>query len=211
MSEKMSLTRALLEIKLIDKKIIKKISESIFIDLYMDKLKDQGTIITHLQPQKFETQATSSYQSVQDLIERRKKIKAALSKANAEKTIKIGERVYSIATAIEFKKSICLSQKLLDEMKRQYYDAHNRITTHNEKLNKQVHEMVMQNLGKETKVGSEEYNNVADPFYKANKLIVSDPLQLKTKIEILENELETFSANVDCALSEANGKEEIEI
>lgn len=211
MSEKMSLTQALLEIKLIDKKINKKIKQSVFIDLYKKKQKENGTSIKHLNIDEFEKEAKSNYDSIIALISRREKIKAELSKANAINIIKIGEKKYSISSAIELKKSILIKKNLVDVMRLQYIDVNNKLTSHNKNLNDQLHEMLLKNLGKETKVDSSEYEAVSKPLLEANELKIIDPLKLKKKYEEIENEIEEFESKVDCMISEANAKIEIEI
>lgn len=211
MVEKMSLTKALLEIKLTDKKILKSINESKFIDIYQEMQKDRGTLLGHQPVDKFKENALSKFQSINDLFDRRQKIKAALSKKNAETMIKIGKKEYSIAEAIELKKSIDIHNKFLLTMKNQYFDVQKRIEQHNNKLDGQVYEMLAKNLGKEVKPDSEDYNIISKPFLEANKLKIIDPLDIKEKFEKLESEIEEFYNNVDCALSEINSKTEIEI
>ena len=123
----------------------------------------------------------------------------------------IGGRQYSIAEAVERKRSIAIEKDLLLHMKQQWVKAVEEVeqyqTTQQERLDK----MILQELGKDSKTNVEMVTALTDTFLKNNKADLIDPLGLETKIKTLSEEFDTFETNVDWVLSESNGRTMITI
>jgi hypothetical protein len=81
--EEISITRALAELKLLDSRITKKISECEFVFFTSKKYKST------MNSDALVSGSKASYQSVMDLIERRKNLKSAIIISNALTKVKL--------------------------------------------------------------------------------------------------------------------------
>jgi len=207
--QKMSVTRALSELKLLDSRIRKEVGGSTFIDVYQER-KNQ-TIIEGVTKEKFNTDAKAKYDSIVDLIARRKNIKAAIMESNAKTKIKVGGKTYTVAESIDRKDSIQYDRLLYTRMLENYTDVRTKEDTQNKKLDEDIQRMVSENLGGDKKVDEKTYSNVADPFFKNNSFNQIDPIGVKDKLEKMEKEIDIFINEIDFALSESNSKTDIEV
>ena len=92
-NEKMTVHKALCELKVIDARINKAISAT----TYVVPNKHNNTKIAGMTIPDYCEQAKTAYQSAVDLIARRDAIKRAIVKSNAETTVVIGGKVYTVA------------------------------------------------------------------------------------------------------------------
>lgn len=207
--EKITITRALNELKLLDSRINKKISSLQVVDSYQERNKVAMT--SRKEIGNFNENETANYQSIIDVIERRKKIKSAVLKANAENKVKIGNNDYTVIEAIERKISITYDENLLNQIKKNYVSLKNTIDTKRLECEQQVQDMLIQSLGTDKKNNSEDYKNIAVPFIEANELKMIDPLGAEELIKKTEEDIETFKSEVDFVLSESNAINTIEI
>ena len=205
---KMTLARALAEIKLLNSKIEKNIGR---LQLVATKTGKKDIINgSNEKVVDFNENAKSNYQSTLDLIKRRNFIKSKLTQANAITTILIGQDSYTIAEAIDRKNSIQIEKTLLDKMKSNLNLQIKNMNTANDKMEADINRMV------ETKMGADKSkaDDVADLkriFRESDTTTLVDPLDLKVKIEDLEKSIENFELNIDFTLSEANAINYIEI
>src|SRR5690554_4907003 len=98
----MTITRGLSELKLINDRIQRKINDARF----AVGNKNNNKKIDGMTIEEFNKNAKSQYQSIQDLIERRKKIKSAIVDSNAKTVVTIAGKEMTVASAIERKESI---------------------------------------------------------------------------------------------------------
>lgn len=206
----MSITRALCELKLLDKKINSKLNKSN--NDFVEVKKESDTKIRDISVEKFNNNATSKYQSIIDLIERRKVIKCEIVKSNAINTVNIADKKYTVAEAIERKNSIIYEKMLLDEMKHQYLSAIDDLEIKNERMKLKLQSIVEAMVGKEnTKNLSMDVSNFIKDYEKREGYKFVDPLKLKEKIDKLENDILEFESNVDFSLSESNSINQIAV
>ena len=207
---KITITRALAEIKLQDARIKNKISAAVFTDCKTGKIKN--TMFKGLDPKEFDGQAKADLQSVRDLIENRRKMKSGIMASNAVTRVKIGGQEYTVTEAIEKKTSIEYLKALLAEMKKQRAQMTQHATNSNAKIEQQIAQMVTQNAGgADKKLTEEDYEIIGKPFREANEVIILDPVKLAEKITALETEIEDFEKEVDFILSESNSRTEIDV
>lgn len=203
----MSITRGLSELKLLSNRINGKISSTQFIS---EKKKSSKKINNTLTVEEFGVEAQAGYDSIVDLIERRKLIKSLIVKSNAETIVKIGDKEITVADAIERKSSINFDKTLLNTMVQQYNTYVADVNRKNEamemNLDKQVQAM-MGGDGKKTD-GVEAFST---SYREQNGWDVIDPLKLRDKIETLKTDIEDFENNVDFVLSESNASTKITI
>ena len=198
--EKISITRALAELKLLDKRITKAIFESNFVSY---SINGKNAINTF--------KPLEEKQSIEALIARRATIKAAIMKSNATTKVTIGSAEMLVIDAIEMKETIKYKQSFLQELKHQQQSTKYTISSTNETVNSRLDKLLEANFGKDSKTKSEEMEAIAKPFLERNEAKLEDPLNLDSLIESLSEEILTFTSNVDYVLSESNALTQIEI
>jgi hypothetical protein len=198
--ETMSLARALVQLKLLDKRL--------------QKLSNHGCFITYKignEIQKRECNAPENLESFQGLMRRRQAIKAGLIKANAETEVKINDEKMTIAEAIELKSSIRYTISLRDALKNQLDTTAYNVESVNDRAQERLDEQLKAIYGKSGKVREEDTKAVEDAFWAANKAELVDQIDIRKRIEDLDEYIDTFLAEVDLVLSEANGRVEMTI
>lgn len=208
---KMSITRALNEVKLLDAKIQKKINESSFVSCKMNKSAKLTDGVT--MPEEFTQLAKSNMQSILDLTNRRKDIKTKIVQSNANTEVEIAGIKMTVADAIERKSSIEIDRSLLNRMKSEYRAVTGYIAQRNQQLEDKVSKLVDSLVGSDkkdtnmVKTAEELAQNTRDN----ESYVILDPLKLLKSIETLEQEIMEFESNVDFVLSESNSITSIEI
>lgn len=205
---KMTIHRALSELKLIDAKIEKQISEINPVGIFQkDKL-----INGYTKEEDFKTSAISKFQSVSDLIKRKSDIKSAIVLANGTTKVKVGEREMTIADAINFKAVVKFKYQLISKLKQSHLNSAANLQKNNQIVEDNVQKLLEYTFGKEsTKVNENDMNAVRKPYIEANSWHLFDPLDVLKKVEEMEKEVSEFEMEVDAALSEINATTFIEI
>lgn len=196
-----SITRALVELKTLDNKINKLISGTTFI-LCKTKKNNYNT-----QENEFTKNVTSAYQSINDLIKQRNKIKAQIVHSNATVIVKICNESMTIAEAIERKKTIEYTRLLVNTMKQQRSNVIRDSESHRERVQNKIDENVRQIFSKDTgnnKVDPTAIEIISKGMWENDPVTIYDPLKADKQIEDLSEYIEQFDANIDFVLSEAN-------
>jgi len=201
----MTLTRALTEIKMLDKRIQKILNDQKFLTY-----KIGNKLSGYSSPDDFINEAKSSYNSVRDLIEDRKKIKAALVKANATNTITVAGETMTLAEAIERRNVVNYELDLLNVMQTQYKNITDAIERENERAERRADSMLEKQISREAKTKTEENEEFIKFFMSKNEAIMVDPLSIRNEINTLSEKYDTFMAEIDTALSEKNATTKIE-
>jgi hypothetical protein len=206
---KVSITRALAELKLLDSKITRKIAGTKFAT--QNKV-NNNRIDGVYSKDEYDTHVKSEYQSITDLISRRSSFKSMIVKSNAETIVKIGEKSMSVAEAIERKDSIKYDKMMLAQLQQSYNYALSRTEQENFKEQTKLDNLLVAQYGADAKTGkTPDIAATTEGFWKTNQWLVIDPLNLKNKIEKLQSEIEEFENNVDFVLSEINSRTDIEV
>jgi hypothetical protein len=205
---KMTIHRALSELKLIDAKIDKGIAEIIPIGIYQKGKK----INNHYAEDDFKDMAGSHFASVSDLIQRKVKIKSAIVKSNGLTTVKVGGKTMTVSDAITFKRIIEQKNKFLTVLKQHRDNSMANINRANEMVNSNLNTLLQNAMGKDNvKASKEDIDAISKPFLDNNTFHLFDPLNLNEKIKELEVEIGDFQAEVDAVLSESNAITLIEV
>lgn len=207
---KITLHRALAELKMIEKKLEKKLTSFHPIggkqgDLPVNGVYDES---------EFVQKAKSDYQSIQDTITRQAKLKAAVAFANVTNEVEVAGETMTIAAAITRKSLIENERKVLKEMKAKRQALINSMTRHNEKVEQNAKSIAEAALsGPDSFKSLEDANVVAitKPYLETNRITLVDPLGLTAEIDKLEEAIDTFEAEVDAALSEVNATTSVEV
>jgi hypothetical protein len=203
-----SITRALVMLKTLDKRLVNLTDEFKPLDIVVDK-----KLVLSKQPrEEFEKLIREKYQQLVDLIRQRERIKSGIVKSNAEKLVKIAGIEMSVAQAIERKSSIGFEEALLNTLKSRFADINHIVDSSNSTVSNRLDKLLESTFSKEsTKVKPEEYDAVAKPFLERNQAAIVDPLDVRKKIDELSQSISSFQEEVDVVLSESNAVTYIDV
>lgn len=205
MTTKMSITRALSELKLLDSRITKATSE---IKFAVCVTKNTNY---NINKNEFTSQTTAKFQSLTDLIRRREALKAAIMKSNATTTVKIGSKEMTVVEAIEMKNTIKYKEAMLETMKKQRLQVTKEFEAYKVKVKQTIETNMQQICSRDVKPDPSTIQDLTDMMWKNDPVEVYDPIGLDKTIDALTIEIEDFNTNVDFALSESNSLTQIEI
>lgn len=209
-NEKMTVHKALAELKLLDDRILKAIKAT----EYCVANKHSNEKICGVSVEEYCKQIQGGYDKAVDLIERRKAIKRAVVLSNAVTKLQIAGKEYTVAEAIEMKNhGIDFDTTLMATMQKKYNSAMAVIKDENGKeLEERADQYVTAIYGqKEGKTNTSDIEKVKEDFLKSNQYELIDPLSVLDKINDLEESTNNFMAEVDSALSVSNALTEIEV
>ncbi len=199
----LSVARALVELKTLDSRINKLITSSNYI---ICKTKNKNYQWTE---EDFKKQVESEYQSLNDLITRRDRVKNAIVISNSKTEVEVAGRKMTVAQAIEFKNTIVYKRTILETMKRQRQTATIESESHRQRVQQKIDDNIRIVCGKDTKPDATTIQTITESISKSDPIDVFDPIGLDKVIKELETEIEDFSANIDYVLSESNALTQI--
>jgi len=205
---KMTIHRALAELKLIDARIEKAIEA-----MEPTGLTQSGRLVNQVyKREEFEESARAKFQSVNDLIERKTKIKSAIVRANGVTLVTINEKNMTIADAINFKYVVEYKKKLINTLEKR----HRSMVAKMEMTNKQVEDNALKlaeaALQKDNvKISDGDAVAITGPYIEKNQFHLIDPLKVEELVGKLRDEVNAFESEVDAVLSEINAVTIIEV
>jgi hypothetical protein len=203
MEQTMSITQALAELKLLDKRLRTHLTHMRWADV--------STEDNRVDKEKLKTQAQAEFQSYMDLVKRRDSLKRAIVLSNASTRVKIASWEGPVAEAIEHKSALFNKRNLADIMKEHLQEKRTQFEAAQNQLNSRLERLLQSELGKDVKTNPDTLAALTSTFRSSNKVEFVDPLDLATKIGELEEEVSSFETNVDWVLSESNGKTMIKV
>ena len=212
---KLTLTEALVKLKLYDKKIEKKyqtLSIGKIIDI--QKGKNSKLLYSDLETDNFKNEAKSYIDSIKQLIKNRAILKSKIVEANAKTKVIIANKEYSIAEAIERKNSIEYDKELVKILSEILENAKSKVLNHNQMVENEVDEMIkaqLENENKSQKNISKETETLREMLLSNKEYRLINPLNLEKIIDELNTEIEEFESEVDVKLSIINSNTFIEI
>lgn len=211
--EKMTIHKALSELKTIDDRIVKAIRSN----TYVLAVKHSAEKINGVKVENFKDNMKSGYQKVTDLIARRDAMKRAVVLSNATTKVKVGNTEYTVAEAIEMKNhGMEFKKALLQALYTAYGSAQNEFNkNNNEALEKKAEQYILAIIAAQPKdakmsVDSEAMKTMRKNYIENNAYDIVDPLNVAKIIETLDAEINEFNAEVDAALSVSNALTVIE-
>ncbi len=204
MTQRMSVTQALPELKLLDRRI-EKVTETI---QSWCKVAHNGAPVDK---DKHKKETEANLQSFTDLLKRRDAIKRAVILSNAKTPVKVGSFEGTVAEAIEYKYSIRVKRELLSNMKECLQAKRAEYEQQKSNVDSRLERLLQSELGKDVKTNPETITALTNSFRENNKVELVDPLDLAAKIATLEEELDSFETNVDWVLSQSNATTFIEV
>ena len=151
-------------------------------------------------------------QKVQDQINYRKRLKAAIVESNANTYVTINNETCTVAEAIERKTSIEFEKGLMQKMKTELAEATRRVELHNQNVQKKLDKLLEVEFGKDqVKSNVENMETISESYLKNNRAELVDPLNLEDAITRLEERIMNFESEVDLVLSESNALTKIKV
>lgn len=209
-TEKMTVHKALCELKTLDARITKAIQGS----TYVFANKHANAKVSGKSISAYCEEVKSAYQSACDLIARRDAIKRAVTLSNATTKVTIGGQEYTIAESIEMKNhGIPLQQKLLDKLSKDNRAARKQADDNNgDYLETRADEYVKSLYGNvDMKGASDEIKKVRSDFIAAQTMELVDPIGIDAEMKRLEATINGFTVEIDSALSVSNALTEITV
>lgn len=207
-TETLTLTKALVELKLLTKRIEKKVQA---LDPVAVKkgFKFEASVKSQ---NDFERNAKADWQSINDLIARRRKIKTALVMANSATEVEVAGEKMTIAEAIERKNMLDVERDIAKQMRRKLISAQEKVDGHNREMESKLMKLLEATYAKrDSQLSKEDYDRIAKPFNESNEAKIIDPLNCEKTVQQMEDKIERFFAEVDVCLSIANATTTITI
>lgn len=212
-TEKMTIHKALAELKTMDVRIAKAIHET----PYVLAVKHSAEKINGMTVDNFKDKMRSGYQKATNLIARRDAMKRAVVLSNATTKVKIGDNEYTVAEAIEMKNhGMEFKSDLLRQMNSAYTAAQNELVRNGgEALEKKAEQYVLAVIAAQPKdskmsVDSDAMKALRQTYIDNNTYDLVDPMNIAKVMEKLDAEINEFNAEVDAALSCSNALTVIE-
>ena len=195
--EKMTITRGLANLKLLDKKIKKAIGN--------------GNYITFKIGQKasMDINPKADLQKVSDLISRRNTIKTAIMMSNAQTYVTVAGEKMTVVEAIDRKTSIELDKLLLQKLRYDREANADHIEDVNADMQRRLDRLLESSMGSDT--DDKENKAIVESFEKRNKAEAVDALGIDKVIDEMETMIDEFDSEVDLCLSESNSLTSIEV
>ena len=200
---KMSITRALAQVKLIESKLGRAFAG---FDVEVNgKLKGFPNFTT----EQFEKEALVEVNSFEDLFKNRLKIKSAIARANIDTKILLFGTEYSIIELIDLKNSSQYKKNVYTNLINNYNKCKSDVVNQDVKIENEVSKQVEVANSNKTQV-SKDLTTTLTETYKTlwgGKIIGLDI----NKISKEKEDLDKLVAEIDMVLSEINSKTEIEV
>lgn len=213
--EKLTIHRVLSELKIIGDRINKEISslKPTAIRRGASSLIGSDSCRLPVSEDEFNNNAKSSYQSINDLIKRKFKLRSALLKANNSTTVRICDQEYTISEAIEMKVIMEYKKCLLDKITTESNRANRTFESISAQVDSDFERLLTPQISSLTNKSDisrirEEFKQT---FYNQNTVKVVDPINVNEEIRKLKEEIDKFLMEVDSTLSEINAITVVEI
>lgn len=219
MSEKMLVTQALDERDLLVKKIADKIEKASFVDTI--KPNEDKVYAKRIGKEEYAKEAESAYQQIVDLIDRFQKIDAAIVASNARTEITTSYGTFTVAGAISLRSRLRglgayegeadFEGRLQNKLRNEYSERVRFCDLKNTQLQSTAESMRLSILGKDSKTKDEKPLGVVDAYVKENTTELVDPLDVKKKLEALEEKRSTLLTELDTQIKVSNATTFIEV
>ena len=219
MSEKMLVTQALDERDLLVKKIADKIAKASFVDTI--KPNEEKVYVKRISKEDYAKEAESAYQQIMDLIDRFQKIDAAIVASNAQTEITTSYGTFTVAGAISLRSRLRglgayeyeadFEGNLQNKMQAEYNERVRFCDNKNSQLQATAEDMRLSILGRDSKTKDDKPLSVVEAYVKENTTELVDPLDVKKKLEALEEKSNTLLTELDTQIKVSNATTFIEV
>ena len=206
--EKMTVHKALAELKTLDDRINTAIGESVFVRAN----RHNNTKIFGKTIEEFKADSASSLTSATALINRRNAMKRAVVLSNAVTKVEIGGVEYTVAEAIEMNNHGMENLvDLRDCLREQYSSVKRMVESENgDKLVKACENYIQATFGTKEKINNPDIEMAQKVYMTNNTYDIVTGLDIEKVIKELTDRIDAFKAEVDSALSVSNALTVIE-
>lgn len=206
--EKMTVHKALAELKTLDDRINTAIGESVFVR----GNRHNNTKIFGKTIEEFKADSAASLMSVTALIDRRNAMKRAVVLSNAVTKVEIGGVEYTVAEAIEMNNHGMENLVDLRNCLREQYSSVKRMveSENGDKLVKACENYIQATFGTKEKVNNPDIEMAQKVYMTNNTYDIVTGLDIEKVIKELTDRIDAFKAEVDSALSVSNALTVIE-
>ena len=219
MSEKMLVTQALDERDLLVKKIADKIAKASFVDTI--KPNEEKVYTKRISKEDYAKEAESAYQQILDLIDRFQKLDAAIVASNAKTEITTAYGTFTVAGAISLRSRLRglgayedeadFEGNLQHKMQAEFNERVRFCDNRNSQLQSTAEDMRLSILGRDFKTKDDKPLSVVEAYVKENTTELVDPLDVKKKLEVLEEKRNTLLTELDTQIKVSNATTFIEV
>lgn len=219
MEKKMLVTQALDQRDLLVKKICDKIRKASFTET--KKHNEEKVMERRVTQKEFEKEARSFYQQIIDLIHWYDKVDQAILRSNAETIIETSYGTMSIANALALRSRLNCSNaydsdsnfegNLMMKLQEELNEKIRVMEQKNKGLQNTAETMRLSILGKDTKTKDETPLKVVDVYVQENTTELIDPLNVRKKIDELNERRETILNELDTKIKVSNATTFVEI
>lgn len=219
MSEKMLVTRALDERDLLVKKITDKIAKASFVDTI--KPNEEKVYEKRIEKSEYAKEAEAAYQQIIDLINRFQKIDAAIVDSNAKTEVTTSYGTFTVAGAISLRSRLRgmdaydgeadFEGKLQEKLRSEYNERVRFCDVKNSQLQSTAENMRLSILGRDAKAKDDKPLGVVDAYVRENTTELVDPLDVKNKLEVLEEKRNILLSELDTQIKVSNATTFVEI
>lgn len=204
----LTITEALVKLKLADKKIEQATSSVLVGWVVTNGSKAVPAGFPNVDSVKTEIQ--KRLDSVQGLVRHRDILKKAVVESNARTPVKVGNQQMTVAEAIETKQSIKHRKALLSKLESELAHHEKSINTINAQLEVKADQYVT-NLFQGAVADENQRQQARKNYIEANTAYLLTHDSTRKVAERLRQEIDEFETNVDVALSVANAKTLIQL
>lgn len=211
-TEKMSVTRALAELKMMDKRISSAIDQLQPLDIMIGSTKPTFISARDLtNEQQVSDRIKSAMQSLDGMMKRRAAINAAIVQSNAVTQVTIAGGTFTVAEVIKMKDYVQTKRTLSTRLKATLNAYLREMDKNNKKVEDEIARRMTAILSRDSEGSADERKMVEDAVQRQLSPKLIDPLQISDMIQKLDAEVDEFETNVDYVLSEINAKTDIEV
>ena len=206
--EKMTVHKALAELKTLDDRINTAIGESVFVRAN----RHNNTKIFGKTIEEFKADSAASLMSATALINRRNAMKRAVVLSNAITKVNIGGVEYTVAEAIEMNNHGMENLVDLRNCLREQYSSVKRMveSENGDKLVKACENYIQATFGTKEKINNPDIEMAQKVYMANNTYDIVTGFDIEKVIKELTDRIDTFKAEVDSALSVSNALTVIE-
>lgn len=206
----MTVQRALNELKIIDERLSKRLTE--FVVVGTKKVSEARVVETRESIVEFENRAKGVLDSVDGLLKRQQELKHAIMTSNATAKIEVAGKTYSVMTAIDRKRTIEKEKLVVKYMRDALIRAEYKVSQENDKMESYIQRQTNAMAGGDLSSKKDDYIIAFEKSYREqNSWDLVDPLKLRDLIEQREQEISMFELEIDTALTVSNAITKIEI
>lgn len=209
---KITVTRALVELKRLDARIAQAIRTGTFSAVQVGQGDKAKVLHSAKQVSTVRGEINASFQSVESLLKNRVAVKSAIVASNAVVMVTLGEASMTVAEAIDLKATLPLRKQLITEVKSQMAKAKQAAEVSNTRMESEINTQIQALLGADKAKHEPATLKMITDTQKGMKeqTLIAEDLVVE-KLKTLEADLLNIETELDFVLSESNALTSVEV